>query len=220
MINPCSTLQYYRTSLVYDDFTKQITFVICSFEGYHEIEVILNSLLVQRIPNWNAIVLHDGYNKKFEDIVSKYTSVWKNIIYLYSPTRESKWGHNLRNLAIQHIKTDWVVNTNDDNYYVPIFTEEISKAIKTNPDIIYYPCIHNHPRKDNSNGTDYGLFTPQLKRGFIDFGQFVIKTSDLQQFKINENKPAADGELVDNIVNKYGINIKANYINKCLFVHN
>ena len=52
----------------------------------------------------------------------------------------------LRNIGLKEATGEWVINTNDDNYYVPVYLEELNKVIESNQEcnFIYYDCVLNH----------------------------------------------------------------------------
>ena len=211
MLNPCTKKEYTRGSVSSSENT--ITIVVSSYRGYDEIKCIIYSFLCQKLSNWEMIIGHDGPDKNFDEIANDF-SQYKNIRWFSTDERKNVWGYNVRNQAIDMVNTEWVVNTNDDNYYMPIFTLELENS-KNGVDIVYYDCIHSHEIPFSSNCSSYGMLTPKLKQDYIDLGQFAIKTNLLEKVRFNENNPAADGELITKLNNR-----KNKYINKCLFVHN
>jgi len=88
-----------------------------------------------------------------------------------TPTRCGEWGHPLRDLGIAGIpdKTDYVVVSNHDNYYVPTFLAEMLSAAAGHAGA-YCDMIHNHYR--------YKLLPAMLECGHIDCGAVMVK-SDL-----------------------------------------
>ena len=210
IVNPCTNKEYTRGETL--STNNSITIVVSSYKGYNEVRCIVYSFLCQKLSNWEMIVGHDGPDEMFKEVAKEFEQ-YNNIRWFATKERENVWGYNVRNQAINMINTEWVVNTNDDNYYVPIYTQELSKY--TDVDIIYYDCVHNHEIPFSSNGSSYGMLIPRLQQDHIDLGQYAIKTSLLKQHRFNKDNPAADGELITKL---RGANSK--YINKCLFVHN
>ena len=210
MLNPCTNKKYTRGSI--DSVESTITIVV-SYRGYNEIRCIIYSFLCQKLSNWEMIIGHDGPDLLFAEMASEFGQ-YKNIRWFSTDERKNVWGYNVRNKALEMVTSEWVVNTNDDNYYVPIFTQELANGAN-DVELIYYDCIHNHEIPFSSNGSSYGMLTPKLQQDHIDLGQYAIKTSLLKQYRFNEDNPAADGELISKVKER-----KSKYINKCLFVHN
>jgi len=211
-INPCTNTVYTRSGINLNlKQNKEITVVVASYKGYSEIEVLINSFLSQKLQNWKMIIGHDGPDDKMKSIVERYTKQYDFIRYFQTDKRANKWGHNLRNIALNMVDTHWIVNTNDDNYYVPTFTQEIHNMIhQPNTDVVTYNCVHSYFK--------YISFKPTMRQSGIDMGQFVIKSHMLKDIRFNEDNPSADGIFITNVVNKYKPKVK--YINQNLFIHN
>jgi hypothetical protein len=72
---------------------------------------------------------------------------------VYTETRYNDWGMTLRNIGMSVATGEWIINTNDDNYYVPIYLEELSNSIKENDEcnFVYYECVLSHSNILNHN---------------------------------------------------------------------
>lgn len=192
------------------------SFIIVCYERYNNIQCLIYSLLSQTYGDFEAIIIHDGYDQKHEEIIKPYLKD-PRFKYIYTKKRHNDWGMSLRNEGLKIAKGQWIINTNDDNYYVPIYLEEVKKSIIFNPksNFIYYDCVLSHNNQLNHNGKDYGLLVPQIKHCFIDMGQFVAKNDLILKYKF-QSIAAADGLLVEEMKPE----IVPAYINKILFVHN
>lgn len=212
IINPCTNTVYLRSGIKQNNQKKILTVVVVSYKGYTEIETMINSFLSQKVQNYKMVIGHDGPDEKMENIVKKYSDQYNFIKYFHSEKRMNQWGHNLRNEALKYVDTPWIVNTNDDNYYVPIFTRAIQNHIKNNPGVqcLMYNAVHSY--------FNYAIFKPRFKNALIDMGQFVIQTKMVKNIKFDPTRSAADGRLVNQIKQKY--NPKIIHINKTLFIHN
>jgi hypothetical protein len=96
--------------------------------------------------------------------------------------RMNDWGHSVRDFGLHnYAQSEYVLLTNADNYYVPVFVEEIVKAVESNkeirPSFIYYNCIHNHDNLWFIPSGSYGMLNTQLSKSWIDIGSAVVKTS-------------------------------------------
>ena len=56
------------------------------------------------------------------------------------------FGHSPREFGLGHSTGDWIILTNDDNYYVPTFIEEFTKVAESSEDagLIYCDMSHNN----------------------------------------------------------------------------
>ena len=108
------------------------SFIVVCYERYYNVQCLIYSLLSQTYDNFEVILIHDGYNQQHEDIIKPYLSD-KRFKYIYTDQRCNDWGMSLRNKGLQLAKGEWIINTNDDNYYVPVYLEELIKT--TNYDV-------------------------------------------------------------------------------------
>jgi glycosyltransferase involved in cell wall biosynthesis len=194
----------------------KFSIIVVAYQRYKEIKCLLHSLLSQTYDNFEVIVLHDGHDEQHANIMSEFLTD-DRFKYTQTPTRFNDWGMSLRNIGLEMVTGDYVINTNDDNYYTPNWLNEVNLAIEENPEInfVYYDMVLSHNNIENHNKKDYGLFIPQLRHSYIDMGQFAVKSNIIAGHKFSSNAPA-DGELIEEIKHK----LNPYYINKILFVHN
>jgi glycosyltransferase involved in cell wall biosynthesis len=192
------------------------TIIIVCYKRYNHIKVILNSLLVQTYRNFECIIIHDGIDKKHEEIVGPYLND-SRFKYIQTDVRYNDCGMTLRNIGIQNATGDFILNTNDDNYYVPVFLEEVNLNVLRNPtcNFIYYDMVLSTDHEANHNNSTYGMLNTRLQVRYIDMGQFLVKSDLLKQYKF-ESRFDADGVIVEKMLE----HITPVFINKILFVHN
>jgi len=195
---------------------KKFTIIITAYKRYNAIKTLLYSLLAQTYNNFDLIIIHDGFDRLHIDTMAEFLQ-YPNIMYFQTPIRYNNWGMSLRNIGISLATGDFIINTNDDNYYTPNWLEELNSAIESDQNInfVYYDMVLSHNNIENHNKKDYGLFTPQLKHSYIDMGQFAVKREIIKKYTFNLTAPA-DGELVEEMLPE----LNAHYIDKILFVHN
>jgi glycosyltransferase involved in cell wall biosynthesis len=198
------------------DRPKFSIIVVC-YQRYNNLQCLLYSLLAQTYKDFEVIIIHDGYDIEHEKIASEFVSKDSRFRYMYTDTRYNDWGMSLRNLGVSAAKGEWVINTNDDNYYVPIYLNELADKIEANKEcnFIYYDCVLSHHNVLNHNGKDYGLLIPQIRSCYIDMGQFAVKSEIISRYKFKISF-TGDGELVEDMKHE----LKPEYIDKILFVHN
>jgi glycosyltransferase involved in cell wall biosynthesis len=194
----------------------KVSIIVVAHQRYNQIQCLLYSLMSQTYSNFEVIVLHDGVDDEHFRIMTNFLSD-NRFRYDQTLMRYNDWGMSLRNIGLDMIIGDIVVNTNDDNYYTPNWLEEVVSAFKMNSEtnFVYYDMILSHNNIENHNKKDYGLFIPQLKHSYIDMGQFAVKAEIIKDHKFHSIAPA-DGVLVEEMLPK----LKPHYINKVLFVHN
>ena len=192
----------------------KFSIIVVAYKKYNELKCLLYSLLAQSYNNFEIILIHDGVNNKHKNLFENFEND-SRITYLQTPIRHNDWGMSLRNKGIKLAKGEWIINTNDDNYYTPNWLEELNKHTDNSINFIYYDAILSHHNLLNHNKKDYGLFIPKVKGCHIDMGQFAIKNEIIKEHKFKSIAPA-DSELIDEIIHK----LISNYIDKVLFVHN
>lgn len=190
--------------------------ILPAYKKYNQIKCFLYSILSQTYQNFEVIVIHDGYDTEHRDVMTEFLKD-ERFIYFQTPIRYNDWGMTIRNIGMSIASGDFILNTNDDNYYVPVFLENIENEINNNPNInfVYYDMVHNYNMPKNKNRRDYGLFVPELKVEGIDIGQFVVKSELIKNRKF-QSTPIADGLIVEEMLSE----LKPSYVNKILFIHN
>lgn len=194
----------------------KFSIIVVAYKRYNQLPCLLYSLLSQTYKNFEVIIIHDGKDEEYMGIANTF-SQYENFKFLETENRYNDWGMSLRNIGIPLVTGDFVINTNDDNYYTPNWLQELNTAIQKNPDanFICYDMILSHNNKANHNKKDYGVLVPQLKRCYIDMGQFAVKRDIIQKYRFNITD-TADGELVEAMLPE----LTPYYIDKVLFVHN
>jgi glycosyltransferase involved in cell wall biosynthesis len=194
----------------------KFSFIITAYQRYNNIQCLIHSLLLQTYDNFEVIIIHDGYDQKHEEVIKPYLNDIR-FKYIYTDHRYNDWGMTLRNKGLEMVDGDWIINTNDDNYYVPVYLEELVKVIenKNECNFVYYDCVLSHNNIINHNKKDYGLLIPEIRHSYIDMGQFAVKKEVISKYKFHLTAPA-DGILIEEMKHE----LKPEYIDKILFVHN
>jgi hypothetical protein len=80
---------------------------------------------------------------------------------------------------VEHSNEEWVVMTGEDNYYVPTFVEEFLKHATHNTHFVFCDMVHNWVNQDY-------IYVPSAPvYGRIDIGNFMTKTKNAKQLKLN-----------------------------------
>jgi glycosyltransferase involved in cell wall biosynthesis len=195
---------------------SKLSIICVAYKRYHAIKVLIECLLCQTNPDWELLIIHDGEDTEHYNIVFPYTEQYANIKYWQTPIRYNDFGHTLRDLGIQQVTGDYILITNDDNYYVPKFVELM---LEPQADFIYCDMVHNHNRPESSSGGTYGFFKTHPAYCQIDIGCFIIKREIAQAVGFKHRINEADGLFVEDILRTYP-NLKIVKIPKVLYVHN
>lgn len=186
-----------------------IEVIIPTYKNSDNLDIIINSFLVQTSSSWKLHIVVDGNEWMYKEFKSYYR--YPNIRFSLIDGPNNDWGHTPREYGLLEAEEEWIIMTGDDNYYVPSFIQEFTKAAEDNPksNFIYCDMLHNQ--------YDYQHFvtTPQINQ--IDIGCFMTKRELAQQIPV-EKSYAADGLFVEEY-KKNSIFIP-HKINKILYVHN
>jgi len=197
--------------------------VICVAYGRpKELQILIGSFLVQTNKNWILHIVYDGPPPQdvknvvapYVDKDSKYYDT--RIDFWKSLERYQHYGHPNRRTMLETIPTnpsDFILMTNDDNYYVPVFVDYMLKECKFGVGIVYCDTVHSH--------ADYDVHISQLKENCIDMGAFIVRADIAKETGFNYDHFSADGvyaeECLQTCIRRKLLAIK---IKKPLFIHN
>ena len=197
-----------------------LSIVCVSYKRYKEINVLIHCFLSQTIQNFNLHILHDGPDPVMEKILKEYADKYPEITYEFTEKRFNDWGHSLRSIGLQKAIGDYVLITNDDNYYSPKFIEIMFEPIqKNNADIVVCDMVHGHANPGSTKQLANCFFETGFSRGYIDIGCFIARTSLAKQAGFNDRSFSADGAYFEDIL-KLRKDLSISKIKRVLFVHN
>lgn len=197
--------------------TERKLHIICTvYKKALELGLFINSFLVQTNPNWVLHFVHDG---PATDEIKTIISNCKDNRVMFQETKKvnGHYGHPNRNLLLNSIvvkDTDYILITNEDNYYVPVFVEYMLKeTVGKSVGIVYCNMVHSYLK--------YSILNTRLIKNKIDCGSFIVLASVAKKAGFNEIVHNADGiylEECKRISDNNGMqSIK---IEKPLFIHN
>jgi hypothetical protein len=88
---------------------------------------------------------------------------------------------------------EWVVMTGEDNYYVPVFVDEMLK-LGEGKHFVYCNMVHNW------YNNEYIPIICDLKYGKIDVGNFMVKTNMGKKIKLNTDINQADWFYIEDFI--------------------
>ena len=178
---------------------------------------MIDSFLLQTRKDWELHIVYDGpAPEKVLDIMKTPEFKDPRIHFYESPERYERYGHPNRRAALREVKCnphDWILLTNDDNFYTCKFWEYMSREIKAKVGMILCNTIHSH--------MDYNVHDSQIYECGIDMGAFLVRADIAQKVGFNHDHFSADGvyavECHEECKRKGLIAVK---VPKCLFIHN
>lgn len=202
--------------------------ITVAYERPVHLRILVDSFLVQTCPDWKMYIIHDGPASREElRTVSFYHDdkriEWYTSAKRYHSKETPNYGHPNRRAMLQQIKgkpDDFVLITNDDNYYVPKFIEYFMEMAKPDVGFIYCDTVTRIAYPDQIT-LDYKMLFTKIRRSCIDMGSFIVRLDVAQETGFNFDTFDADGiyaEQCNETRAKKGL--RAVYIAKPLFVHN
>lgn len=196
---------------------KEITIIVVAYKRYKAIHTVVWSFLNQTLDNWKMVIIHDGSDERMREELRPYLEKYDHIEYRETKRRYNNWGHSLRAIALNDVDTRFVMFTNDDNYYVPVFLERMFQEIrpkgKEERNFVFCDMVHSHLR--------YQVLSTALYSGTIDIGCFIVRTQYAQQVGFRKFTFDADAQFVgDYLEQRVGRDMQLGKVEQVLFVHN
>jgi len=192
--------------------------VICvAYKKYSEIQVLINCFESQTRGNWELVIIHDGYDDMFERTVRPYCWADPHRVKLhYSDERHNDWGHTNRDAGIDIVTGNWTLQTNDDNYYVPVFVEEVLDYAEacSNVNMIGWDMIHNYKEFGPYKFVDTNLSIT----GPTEMGAFACSTDMAREVRFAHRDRGADQGYIKDLIGTGRAVVGK--VDKILFVHN
>jgi glycosyltransferase involved in cell wall biosynthesis len=193
--------------------------VVVSFERVRQLMCLLWSLECQTYENFKIRVIHDGANLETREAVVAFAANSRiKIDYSETPRRLNDFGHSLRQWGLQETKSQYVLITNDDNYYTPNFLQEMMcKLTEDEADIVYCDMVHSHVMFDLANPIGYQTLLTEEKFSRIDIGCFIFNALIGKRAGFRTRGFNADWDFFSDMLQ---LNPKVTKLSKVLFVHN
>lgn len=196
---------------------KNKVIVVCP--AYNRYPVIISSMIAQTYQDWELHLIHLGKNDYIRNLVEAHND--ERIIYTEDTNcLPGQWAHPIRQKYLQLMKenqigldSDYVLITNEDNYYVPTFFEMMLKPFSDVGVIATYCSDMIHSYKAHE------VINVKLEVGYIDCGGVVIRKAHAANVGWNDLSHSSDWIYFENIMSAYGKD-KWFKVNGCLFVHN
>jgi len=202
-----------------DNNSGEMINIICvAYKRVIPLRILIDSFLVQTDPRWRLYIVHDG---PAPDSVKNMIAHVKDQRVSFEETdiRRGLWGHPNRQMMLKRLPfnhSDYLLMTNDDNYYTPIFVQMMlvrTRSQLARTGMVFCDTVHNY--------TKYEVLKTRLKVGSVDMGSFIVRMDIAKKIGFNYMVMEADGKYAEECANyckKSRLNVQ--YIPKALFIHN
>ena len=189
-----------------------------AYKRYDTILVLVYSLMCQTYRDFRLVVIHDGEDVEMQALLTRLKATYpERFDFLFTEKRFNDYGHSLRQMAIEQCQSEFILLTNDDNYYAPPFLEHMFNKIDSDGlDVVLCDMIHNY---DIHGKPSYNALITQPKRLFVDIGCFIARTKLAKQVGFRDKTHNGDATYFEDLV-AANRNIKIGKVDKVLFVHN
>ena len=195
---------------------NMLKIIVVAYRRPIRLRILIDCFLMQTCGDWEMHIIHDGVPpQSIMNVISLYDD--PRITFEHTPQVNGKWGHPNRNMGLSRIPLSYrnfVLMTNDDNYYVPDFVRLFALQMKRNSTgMVYCDTLHNYQ--------EYDVLHSQPKKNYIDMGSFAVRVDVAKKVGFNNFEFAADGDYAEKCANLCSIRrLRVAYIRKALFVHN
>ena len=180
------------------------------------LRMLIDCFLMQTQKRWELNIIHDGFPPDdIKDVLSLYKD--SRIKFSYTDEVNGHWGHPNRKIALKKIAVshqEYVLMTNDDNYYVPMFVELVLKEGRAKDvGMIYCDTVHSYH--------NYNVLKTEVREGHIDMGSFAVRLDVAKKIDFRHIHFSADGTYAVECANYCRLrHLRIVHIAKPLFVHN
>lgn len=192
----------------------KVRFCVAAFLNGHKrvldsLKCLIYSILCQTHDNCEIIIAHDGPLLD-SSIAPSIRAISDKITFLDNLPYKGCWGmHHRHFTAMIEPHADWIVFTNQDNYYTPEFVKIcLSEAAIFQSGMVFCDIVHSQ--------FEWCEWKSELRVGGIDLGSFITRMDLVQTTPWTGFHHAGDGEYVLNIMEK----TKPHRAKGLLFVHN
>lgn len=199
-----------------------IDIVCVAYRRPGPLRVLVQCLLNQTAPNWRLRVYHDGPDAEVERVLQDASDgAPERVSYRMTEVRYNDYGHSLREIGLRECGGDYVLLTNDDNYYVPRFIEFATQAIvEADPDVVMFDMVHSHDNPGYRPVPGYSYFRTEYSRYNIDMGAALVRTPLAKAAGFRDKTFAGDATYFEDVARTKPTGLKVCKVPRVLFVHN
>jgi hypothetical protein len=164
--------------------------------------MFLLSMRRQRYDNWEVVAVTDGPNPQAVELVRQMNDPRIRLLQTERPL--GRWGHPYRQLGLDNCRGDFIGMSNDDNYYVPGYFEQMVTALR-NADLALCQTLHS-----------YSAWAVVPPGG--DLGCWLARSELIRKVPWTGTDFTSDGDYLNALIQQAGGRVVT--VEKPLFVHN
>lgn len=192
----------------------KIVVIAAAYEKPIHLRGQIDSFILQTDTNWEIRIIHDGRSsEEMRSMISLYDD--PRVIFIETKQRTGLWGHPNRRWALEELpeSEDYVLITNDDNYYVPRFVEFFREQCDEDVGIVYCDTVHSY--------LNYDVMKSEMRASYIDSGAFIVRMDIAKKVGFIHVHEQADGRYAERCATEcLNRSLKIVYISRPLFIHN
>lgn len=178
-------------------------------------------MLSQTSLNFRLTVMHDGPDAEFEEVAQRYGNRHPQLMrFVSTNARHNDYGHTLRDIGIGMAGNEWLLLTNGDNYYCPIFVETMLNAAASHEcEMVMCDMLHSHNNPGGRVQLPYRYFETQPARLSIDIGCFMVRTEIAKRVGFRDRTHDGDATYFEDLA-ATGVLKHFQKVEQALLVHN
>jgi glycosyltransferase involved in cell wall biosynthesis len=191
----------------------RLTICCSAYKRPGPINVLVHCLMCQTLADFKLMILHDGEDSAMQGLLSALKAQFPDRLeYRFTPLRYNDWGYSLHQMILDECVTQYIMFTNDDDYYVPHFLEYMfSKIEESNLDLVLCDMVHSF--------SGFHEFITEPRKLRVDIGCFIIRTEIAKSVGFMDKSFEADGSFIDDVMSRYEGKLRWGKVDKLLFVH-
>jgi hypothetical protein len=196
--------------------------VICvTYRQDGPLRVLVQSFLNQTAANWKLQIIHDGPDPAFDEMMAAFAAGRENrITFWNTDKRYNDYGHSLREQGLRRITGDYILITNGDNYYVPVFVRQVTERIMAaQPDVVLFNMVHSRGPGGRRNPR-YSFFETSYRRRAIDMGSAIVRADLARAAGFRDKGFAGDATYFEDVAVAKAGPLHIEKLEDVLFVHN
>ena len=193
-----------------------IKIIVVAFKRALNLRILIDCFLTQTEKRWEMHIIHDGPPPPdVEEVIAMYKD--PRINFTFTEKVNGHWGHPNRNIVLRTFnltRHEFVLMTNDDNYYVPDFVRMFLREGRANDvGFVYCDTVHSYHK--------YSVMKTEVRENHIDMGSFMVRMDVAKKIGFNHLHLSADGTYAVECANYCRLrHLRLVHVAKPLFVHN
>jgi hypothetical protein len=179
---------------------------------------LVSAFQAQTYEHWFLRVVHDGpTDREGMRLLGDLQRDDARVTVTDAGPRRQQFGHPHRQEAMEYLVKrygcEWLLCTNDDNYYAPVFLEWLlfTACNTLGCRFVHCDCVHSHQH--------WKYFKTEPRYKHLDLGGFLVHASLGKEVKFDNFAFNGDGDWIDRLVARCGPD-KVQKVPRVLFVHN